>query len=209
MYINHHFYYIVQKKLLTAFQSLPVGTTKNELSSNVKTDAIFVLVCLCGKHLPHDACLSRRAAWFTRSELSLWNALTWLVRFDYAIFAWLGLRNVPVISVLAHTVSTNTAQWTGTAKAEEDALPKVTDCINISIIMTLMGAVTSIFPNQFKALQGWLSFEACCQRVLLSVQITTLLFTFTVHNCVHLSFCHYTNTINENFEILKEQVNGP
>ena len=42
-------------------------------------------------------------------------------------------------------------------------------------ITLLTGALISIFPNQFKAPQGW-SFGACCQWALLYVQIISLLF---------------------------------
>ena len=55
-----------------------------------------------------------------------------------------------------------------------------------------MGEFIPIFPNQFKALQAEL-FETCCQWALFNVQITTLLFTFTVQKYINFAFCDYMN----------------
>ena len=82
---------------------------------------------------------------------------------------------------------------------------KSSDIIIIIIIIILMGAFIFIFLG-LKAL----NFEACCQRALLNVQVTTLLFTLSLkalsaigtlissfatiyiyYTEVHLSFCNY------------------
>ena len=74
--------------------------------------------------------------------------------------------------------------------------------IIIIIIAIMIGAYISIFPNQFKAPQGWICKPAANGRYLLCES-----FTFTVQKLIYSS----VNYVNENIivKIVKMQVNGP
>ena len=66
----------------------------------------------------------------------------------------------------------------------------------IIIITILKGAFISIFPNKFKAPQGW-SFETYCQWALLNVRIITLLFTFTIQEYIYHSVMTFVVDLTE------------
>ena len=70
-----------------------------------------------------------------------------------------------------------------------------TSKIVVTIFIILMGTFISFFPNQFKALRR---DEACCQWVLLNVQISSLPFTFTVQKYIY----PFVNKLYESMRIL-------
>ena len=67
----------------------------------------------------------------------------------------------------------------------------------------LKGVLISIFPNQFKAPQGWRLWNLLPRGATSCASHYPAIFIYYTE--VHVSFC---NDINENVEILKVRVNG-
>ena len=71
------------------------------------------------------------------------------------------------------------------------SVPFFADCVAIvnNKNNILMGAFISIFPNQFKVLQGWKLWSLLPKSA--NVQTITLLFTFKVQDCIYPSVSQY------------------